>query len=287
MPEPTDPPVVEAPAPAAPRARAPEPPRELPKFPLGAPGHTGEPVSALGIFDDAEIAALADAGVATIADVLQRAPRAVERAGERMVDGVAPEGAVLVRGIAGPRVSRFSPGRRVSELLLRTPRKSSWCRWDGAFPAEVAALRPGVDFGLVGRMEQGPDGPVIRDGEPLGVDGRGGDWFPSYGIAGVADARMRAGVRAALRAHGDALFDHLPPEVVDKYKLPPLAVAVRDVHFPSNRERKGRGRMAFDELLRSSSAWRSCAGAPRRCAASRRRCSTRSSPARAPRRACR
>jgi ATP-dependent DNA helicase RecG len=116
-------------------------------------------------------------------------------------------------------------------------------------PAEVTVLRAGVDVGFAGRIEHDEESTVLYEGEPLGVDGRGGDWLPAYAVPGVAEHRMRAAMRAALRKHGDTLQDHLPPDMIERFRLMPIGLALRDVHFPSNASRKGRSRLGFDELL--------------------------------------
>lgn len=226
----------------------PEPPPP-PTFPLGHPEGSGVGIDSLGVFGPEELEALAAEGLESVADLLQRAPTGVVRAGERWVDGVNPDGPLLVRGRILGRYTRFSAGFRRRELRLDHGRGLIACRWLDEFPVEVRRHGPGEEIGLTGRFELGDEGALLYEGEPLGIDGRGGDWFPTYGLPGVADARMRAGVRAALRAHDAQIADHLPPEVIERNKLMPLSQALRDVHFPPNTSRKGRARMAFDELL--------------------------------------
>lgn len=236
-------------APKPPEPKPPEPEPEVRTFPLGHPEETGKPVASLEVFEAAELEALAAAGVETVADLLVRAPLRIERAGERLVADVPPEGPVLVRGTVRGRMTRFAAGTRWYELRLTSERGSVRCRWAGAAPAEVRALKAGQEAGLAGRHEVVDGEGVLYEGEILGVDGRGGDWFPVYGIPGVAEERVRAGVRVAVRRHADTVADHLPPEVLERYKLPALGATLREVHFPPNQSRKSRARMAFDELL--------------------------------------
>lgn len=233
---------------APPAPEAPAAPPEPRTFPLGHPEASGEALEALGLPAD-EVDAWNAAGVATGAELLLRAPLAVDRAGERWIPGVTPEGAVIVRGTVRRRVTRFAPGVRRYEVLVGSDKGDVACRWLGDVADEIRALRPGADVGLAGRLELEDDVPVLYEGEILGMDGRGGDWLPRYGIPGVSEPRARTAVRAALRKYAESLQDHLPPEVVERYKLMPLAQAVRDAHFPSNAARKGRSRLGFDELL--------------------------------------
>ena len=237
-----------------------DPPREEPKEPeirywaLGHPEHTGAPLSGLNVYTEAELAALTAADIEDIAALLQRAPVATERAGDRLVTGVPPTGPVIVRGQVTGRCTRFAAGTRRYEVKLKSERGATLCRWSNPSP-EIATAPVGFELGLAGRweasedaVEGGPEG-VLLDAEVLGIDGRGGDWLPRYDVPGVDDSRVRSGLRVALKRFADNLTDHLPPEVLERHKLISLAAALRDVHFPSNMSRKGRARLAFDELL--------------------------------------
>ncbi|MFZ5481848.1 MAG: helicase-related protein, partial [Myxococcota bacterium] len=229
--------------------RAPEPPPEPRAFPLGHPEASGEELEALGVLGPEEIEAFANAGVITGADLLLRAPVKVDRAGERWIPGVTPEGPVILRGAVKRRATRFGPGWRRHEVVLAHDKGDVRCVWLGQLPDEVRGLRPGGECGFAGRLEVEDEVPMLYEGEPLGVDGRGGDWLPAYGVAGVEEPRARAAMRAALRRYADTLADHLPPDLLERYRLMPLAAALRDAHFPSNANRKGRSRLGFDELL--------------------------------------
>ncbi|MSP55840.1 MAG: hypothetical protein EXR69_09600 [Myxococcales bacterium] len=226
---------------------------------LGHPEHTGAPIATLGVFDAEELAALESVGIAEIADLLLRAPVATERAGDRLVFGVPPSGSVIVRGAVRSRCTRFQAGSKRFELRLLGDRGSVICRWADP-PEDIRRAAPGVEIGVAGRWEAGeaPESEpgaeavwagAVYEGEVLGTDGRGGDWLPRYDVPGVSDVRVRAGLRVALKGFVDGLAEHLPPDIVERHKLIGLGAAVRDVHFPSNMSRKGRARLAFDELL--------------------------------------
>jgi ATP-dependent DNA helicase RecG len=226
--------------------REPEPP---PSWPLADPHASGQPVASLRVFDQGELERLSAVGIESVADLLQRAPTEYERAGERFIPGVPPDGPVIVRGRVGSRITRFRRGFRVFELQVSHDRADVRCRWMGPVPEEVLAARAGSEMGLAGTLAEIDGQLLLHEPEPLGMDGRGGDWLPRYGLEQLPDARVRAGVRAALRAWGGNLLDHLSPELRDKVGLLPLGPALRDAHFPSNAARKGRARMVFDELL--------------------------------------
>ena len=238
---------------AAPRVEKPvEPPRppEPRTFPLAHPEATGQTVASLGVLDEELCEALASQGISTIADLFLVPPVSVDRAGERWTPTSTVGSTVVVRGKVTRRCVRFRPGVRREELVLVTEREARVaCRWYGEVPPEISALRAGAEVGLVGLLEHEDDAHVLLQAEVLGLDGRGGDWLARYDVAGVPDARLRSVLRAAIRAHLDSLIDHLPPEMLEKYRLLPLGAALRDAHFPSNASRKGRSRLGFDELL--------------------------------------
>lgn len=238
--EPPPPPVVVAPPPP--------PPPPPPLHALGAPEGSGATLAALGATAE-EVEKFAAHEINSIAELLLLAPAALDRAGERLVDGVPPEGPVLLRGRVSRRFTRLTATARRFELTLHTDRGEVVCRWFGQVPPEVLGTRSGGTLGLVGRYEADDGVSVLYEAEPLGVDGRGGDWLPRYEIPGVADTRTRELMRAALRSVEGVLAEHLPPEVIERHKLTPLPLALRDVHFPSNVQRKGRVRLAFDELF--------------------------------------
>lgn len=238
--EPPPPPVVVAPPPP--------PPPPPPLHALGASEGSGASTASIGATAE-EVELLAAQEINSVAELLLLAPVALDRAGERLVDGVPPEGPVLLRGKVSRRITRFTPTAHRFELTLTTERGDVACRWFGALPPEVRGTPAGSTLGLVGRYENDDGAAVLYEAEPLGVEGRGGDWLPRYDIPGMSDARMRELMRAALRSVDGILADHLPPEVIERHKLTPLPVALRDVHFPANVQRKGRARLAFDELL--------------------------------------
>lgn len=232
----------------------PPPPPEPRQFPLGHPEGTGMSLAGLGVLDASELDVLATAGIATVADLLLLPPSQVERGGERWNASAdrdaASARAVIVRGVVSRRCVRYAGGVRREELVLEADRgERVTCRWYAPPSPEVVALRAGAEVGLCGRVEWDEDVPVMLEGEVLGLDGRGGDWFARYELSGIDDARVRAAMRAAFRMHLDQLADHLPAELLEKHRLVALPVALRDAHFPSNASRKGKQRLGFDELL--------------------------------------
>ncbi len=231
----------------APPPPAPEPAPPL-SFPLGHPEGSGASLTTIGA-SLAEVASLSAVGIESVADLLCAPPAAHDRAGERLVDGVPPDGPVIVRGALRRRATRYFPAGRRHEAVVVHDRGELRCRWLGELPAELRAAKSGASVGLAGTTAADDDGLVLYEGEPLGIDGRGGDYFPRYNLPGIPEPRARALVRAALRSVEGTVQEHLPPEVIERHKLAALPATLRDVHFPSNVNRRPRQRMAFDELL--------------------------------------
>lgn len=230
-----------------------EPPKvievEEPRLnPLGHPEASGAPLSSLGCLKEEEIAALGAVGIQTVSDLLLRGPLSIDRAGERLSNSL-PIGRVIVRGTIKTRATRFGPAGSRYEISLSQERGSIIARWVEAPEAEIRRLKPGMEIGLCGRLEAMDDQSWLYEPELLGVDGRGGDWLPRYEIPGLPEARMRTAMRAALQQYADVLLDHLPTDIIERFKLLPIGAALKDAHFPSNAARRGRSRMALDELL--------------------------------------
>lgn len=106
-----------------------------------------------------------------------------------------------------------------------------------------------MELAFVGAPTEGDDGWSIFEGEPVGVDGRGSGWVPSYEIEGIPDATLRNLAAKALFQIMDRLREPLPQKLVDNHRLMGLDEALRDAHFPSNKAGRGRSRLAFEELL--------------------------------------
>ena len=235
--------------------------------PLGHPLGTGRSVAELGILDEAELEALTHAGVHTLADLLQRAPTHHRRAPKVALTDAPLDEPVTLRGPIRWRVVRLSSHSKRWEVALgdegAPPLRVRWFRGP---PRGWDRWEPGQELGLYGEIREAEAGPTMYEAEPLGLAGRGSGLMPCYGIEGVDDARLRDVVAAALESIEGGLADWLPATIREQNRLLSLDEAFRDAHFPSNSTRRGRLRLAFDELftIQVGVAWRSGRGKPPR-----------------------
>jgi len=235
--------------------------------PLGHPMATGRAVAELGVLDEVELEALTEAGIHTIADLLQRAPSRHERSQRVGVAGAVLDEPVTVRAPILWRVVHLSPhGRRWEVGLGDADAPPLRVRWFRSQPRGWEHWEVGQELGLHGEVREAEAGPTMYEAEPLGLRGRGSGMLPVYGIDGIDDTRVRATVAAALEEVENTLSDWLPAAIRDQHRLLALDEALRDAHFPANATRRGRLRLAFDELftIQVGVAWRSGRGKPAR-----------------------
>ncbi len=245
----------------------PEKPRRPTSLPLGHPDGTGKPVGELGTFDDVELEALAEVDIHTIADLLTYAPPSHARATRVSIGGVQLDEPVIVRGPIRWRLVRVTAhGRRWEVGIGEDNSPALRLRWFRRPPRGWDSWEDGTEIGVYGEVREAEDGPTMYEAEPLGPRGQGSGMLPVYDIPGVDDSRVRDGIAAALDSTVGTLRDWLPSGVRDQHRLLSLDEALRDAHFPANATRRGRVRLAFDELftIQVGVAWRSGRGKPAR-----------------------
>jgi ATP-dependent DNA helicase RecG len=79
-----------------------------------------------------------------------------------------------------------------------------------------------------------------------------GRLIPVHGLTrGVTARGMRQAVHRALEAVADRIEDAIPADVAAAQSLPPLATALRDIHFPPDATalEAARARLAWEELF--------------------------------------
>ncbi len=92
---------------------------------------------------------------------------------------------------------------------------------------------------------------VIDDPETIGESAHAGRFVPVYPInKGINARRMRTLVHRALDEAG-RILDPLPAEILARHRLPNLHDAMREIHFPSDKERleTATRRLVFHELF--------------------------------------
>ncbi len=241
----------------------PPPPVVEPRRPLGDPAGTGRMLSALGVFDDDELAALGDDGLTTIADLLLRAPVSQAKVARVHLPDLVFDEPAVIRATLLARYLRFTPhGRRWEVMIGDEGGPSLKVRWFRRPPRGWDKWEVGSELGFAGEIRDTEEGAVLYEGEPLGLSGRGSGLLLEYNVEGVDDARVRDGLSVALENIDETLLDWMPDAMVDEHRLLPLGEALRDAHFPANTTRRGRVRLAFDELftIQVGVAWRSGRG---------------------------
>jgi ATP-dependent DNA helicase RecG len=225
---------------------------------------TGMPLSQLGVLDEAGLKILEERGMITIDDFLSHPPAShtrvtqaqfAEPGGADEVDAAATDlgtedEPVMVRGRLNSRLIRVTGDVARYEVTLDVRHAGEVrCIWVGQRPRGWVQWRSGMELAFVGSLTEGDDGWALFEGEPVGVDGRGSGWVPSYNIEGIPDAMLRNLAARALFQIMDRIREPLPQKLVDSHRLMELDEALRDAHFPSNKAGRGRSRLAFEELL--------------------------------------
>ena len=236
---------------------------QLPQRPLGHPDGTGRPVCDLQLFDEDELAALKAAGIISWADLLLRGPVRQARSSRVSIQGIPVDQPVTVRGKVLWRLVRVSPQARRWEVALGEGKGPVvLARWFRRAPRGWSEWTVGSELGFHGEVRDADSGPTLYEAEPLGPQGRGSGLLPVYEIEGVDDARLRDAIARILELEAGRLEDWLPSQLLEQHRLLGLEDALRDAHFPANATRRGRVRLAFDEMfsIQVGVAWRSGRG---------------------------
>ncbi|MFM8403629.1 MAG: ATP-dependent DNA helicase RecG [Candidatus Limnocylindrus sp.] len=117
-------------------------------------------------------------------------------------------------------------------------------------------LHPGAEIVASGRVKaigwraqlEAPEFSTLEAGESVNA----GRIVPIYRLTkGVTALSLRAAVRQVIDRFGPELSDPLPPGVLSRHGLMPLASALTEAHWPSEFEQRDAAlrRLAFDELL--------------------------------------
>jgi len=231
---------------------APKPPR-VPDRDIHDPEGAGQPLAMFFGQMPAPLAKALDGhGIATVADLLLLAPESYEVLPRAVQPSESlPTGQKQVlRGTVLRRLSRLAPLGARHDVVVGDGQAEVVCRWvsprDDAFWRSMA---PGSKVALHGLVELEGDIVLLHEAEPVWVDSRGQGRQACYDLDGIADAELRALLRPALDTFADKLIDPLPESTRKRLRLLGLGEALRRLHFPVLGSRRGRERMAFDELL--------------------------------------
>ena len=231
---------------------APRPPR-VPDRDIHDPEGAGQPLAMFfGLIPAPLAKALDGHGIATVADLLLLAPESYEVLPRAVQPSESlPTGQKQVlRGTVLRRLSRLAPLGARHDVVVGDGQAEVVCRWvsprDDAF---WRSMSPGSKVALHGLVELEGDIVLLHEAEPVWVDSRGQGRQACYDLEGVADAELRGLLRPALDTFADKLIDPLPESTRKRLRLLGLGEALRRLHFPVLGSRRGRERMAFDELL--------------------------------------
>ena len=196
-------------------------------------------------------------GLTTLEQLMRHAPRTWLDARRFVHIGeLPPHQLVTVVGrVRSSAQLRTRAGRTDFTALIEDGSGSLPCYFFGQ-PFLARTLRPGVSVVVSGELdplERRMLNPLfeVLEGEVEALL-HTGRLVPVHALTrGLTARAMRRAVSLALDAAADRVRDPLPDEVVAGAGLPPLAEALRQIHFPDDdaaRER-ARRRLAFEELF--------------------------------------
>ena len=197
--------------------------------------------------------ALEALGLRTVADLIQHLPRRHEdrrsfRPIASLLDG---EQAIVCGRIEKLRSPRLRGRRSLVTASVADESGSIDVQWWNQ-PWLMKSLAEGDEIVLFGKLRQGkltsPEYEVVRGDDSIHV----GRIVPVYPLTkGVSGPGLRRAMWAALEGLGEPPPDPLPPALLERRALPPLADAIRQVHFPDDREAldAAKTRFRYEELF--------------------------------------
>ncbi len=217
----------------------------------------GQPVSTIWGVGPRVQATLAKLGIATIADLLQHAPRGyLDLRHPVQVSRDSLGKMVLIRA----HVLSVTEIRRKVLLVKATARDSGgrvihlvW--FNNRFIRN--RLQPAHDYDFYGKLENSFEGaqltqPIFEEtGTPPALLHMN-RIVPLYHLtAGITQKGLRTQMWRAVGLIPSVSAEYLPPDIAAQFRLPDLSSSYRSLHFPADEEEaeKARGRFAFDSLF--------------------------------------
>lgn len=121
-------------------------------------------------------------------------------------------------------------------------------------------FKQGEKYYISGRVGHGASGLCLENPDHEKSDREGlssGRIVPVYKLtAGLSQKVLRGLIRQALDIANGQVEDFLPPDILEKYDLPPRDFAIENIHFPKSSDNfyKARKRLVFEELFLLQSA---------------------------------
>jgi ATP-dependent DNA helicase RecG len=204
------------------------------------------------------MAQLAALGIETVEDACYYPPRRYEdRTRLAAIAEAVPGEVVTVRGrVAATSLRRARRGQAIFEAAVTDGSGTLNAVWfHSAFLAQQ--IRVGDHLILYGRLELKPRPQMVHpEVEPVEADEDGslhtGRIVPVYALTeGVNQRWFRRLIAAVVQEHAEALEDVLPEALRRARGWPPVAAAVRELHFPTALPamEAARDRLAFEELF--------------------------------------
>ena len=240
------------PPPRAPRSRAASPPRAIPE---GAAA-LGLPIAEAGArLGQARQRALERLGVRTVGDALRHWPHRHDDYSRvvPIAELILGEKQTVRATVEDARERRW--GRKGAEATIADASgarmKVVW--WNQPFVAKQ--LRRGMEIALAGEVDAYRGRPTFNNPawEEIGGKRRHtGRFVPVYpATEGLPQQWLRETIANLLDRFADRLPETLPDALRERRDLPPVAEAVRAMHYPGGEAQlaAARRRLAFDELL--------------------------------------
>ncbi len=192
---------------------------------------------------------LAERDVETVGDLLLKAPSGYKKFPFSTLDKSVNEGETTLRGnIVSRYVTINSMFKRWTVVIQGKDDVTLTCTWAGSPPRGWSKWKVGAMVGFAGTIEM-DTGLLMRNPEPIGLDGRGSGLLAEYDTADVEDIEIRNLIAFLLEELLSSVQDSLPKEVVEKAGVLALEDALREAHFPSNQNYRGRSRLAYEEVF--------------------------------------
>jgi len=198
-------------------------------------------------------AALEALGIRTVADLVHHLPRRHEdRRSFRPIATLLEGDMAIVRGtIEKLRAPRLRGRRSLVNASVADDSGAVEVQWWNQ-PWLMKTLSEGDDVVLFGKVRQGkltgPEYELVRGDDNVHV----GRIVPVYPLTkGVSGPVLRRAMWTALEGIETTMPDSFPPEMLERRSLPPLGEALRQVHFPDDREslERAKTRFRYEELF--------------------------------------
>lgn len=222
-------------------------------------------VMALSGIGEKRAAALAALGIVTVQELLFHLPREYRDRSriQTIAEARTGEQIAIEAEVARARSMRIRGGQTIAMLELRDTTgtiKASFFGRGYLAHGELKKGTRGLFTGKVGEYKgltlKSPEFEVISDEEeaPALHVGR---IVPLYPLTqGVSQRMLRGWIYRALEQVCPVLVESLPPVLLARHELPPLADALKAVHFPDSLEtaETARRRLVYEELLAMQTA---------------------------------